>query len=160
MCLTWKDALFFGIEVVQSVARIFISQWKYVQEILDMFQMKNCKSVSTSTEVSLKLVQNPEGRKIDSTLYKQIVGSLMYLTATMHDVSLISGFMECPKEIHLLVAKRIFRYLQGAVSYGLFYKKGEKSDLFGFTDSDYAEDLDDRKSTPGYVFMLGSRAIS
>ena len=88
----------------------------------------------------------------------------MYLTATrpdiMHAVSLISRFMECPKEIHLLAAKRIFRYLQGTASYGLFYKKGEKSDLFGFTDSDYAGDLDDRKSTSGYVFMLGSGAVS
>ena len=88
----------------------------------------------------------------------------MYLTATrpdiMHAVSLISRFMECPKEIHLLAAKRIFRYLQGTANYGLFYKKGEKSDLFGFTDSDYAGDLDDRKSTSGYVFMLGSGAVS
>lgn len=125
--------------------------------------MKDCNSVCTPTEMGLKLVKNPEGRKVDSTLYKQIVGSLMYLTTTrpdiMHAVSLISRYMEQPKEMHLLAAKRIFRYLQGTTDFGLFYKKGEKSELFGFTDSDYAGDPDDRKSTSGYVFMIGSGAV-
>ncbi|KAL3720851.1 hypothetical protein ACJRO7_005629 [Eucalyptus globulus] len=88
----------------------------------------------------------------------------MYLTGTrpdiMHAVSLISRYMEHPTELHLQAAKRIFRYLQGTKNFGLFYKKGEKSDLFGFTDSDYAGDVDDRRSTSGYVFMLGSGAVS
>ena len=84
----------------------------------------------------------------------------MYLTATrpeiMHVVSLISKFMECPKEIHLLAAKRIFRYLQGTASYGFLYLREEKSNLVGFTDSDYAGDQDNRKCTSGYAFMMGS----
>uniref|UniRef100_A0A803PAK3 CCHC-type domain-containing protein n=1 Tax=Cannabis sativa TaxID=3483 RepID=A0A803PAK3_CANSA len=151
-------------EVVQTNDAIFISQKKYVQEILDRFQMKNCNPVGTPTEVGLKLIKDPEGKKVDSTLYKQIVGSLMYLTATrqdiMHGVSLISRYMECPREIHLLAAKRIFRYLRGTTDFGLFYQKGEKADLVGFTDSDYAGDLDDRRSTSGYVFMMGSGAVS
>ncbi|RDX89920.1 hypothetical protein CR513_28286, partial [Mucuna pruriens] len=158
--LAWR----FGGAVMQSAARIFIFQKKYMLEILDRFQMKNCNSVSTPTEVGLKLVRDPEGRKVDNTLYKQIVGSLMYLTVTRpditHVVSLISRSMECPREIHLLAAKRIFRYLQGTVGYGLFYRKGEKTNLIGFTDSDYAGDQDDRKSTSGYVFMIGSGAVS
>ena len=61
----------------------------------------------------------------------------------MHAVSVISRYMECPTEIHLLAAKRILRHLQGTKEFGLFFKKGEKSDLFGFTDSDYAGDFDD-----------------
>ncbi|KAI3423627.1 Exocyst subunit Exo70 family protein [Psidium guajava] len=97
-------------------------------------------------------------------MYKQIVGSLMYLTATrpdiMYGVSLINRYMESPTEKHLQVAKHILRYLKGIASLGLFYKKGENSDLLGFTDSDYAGDIEDRKSTSGYVFMLGSAAIS
>ncbi|KAL5583478.1 hypothetical protein UlMin_015920 [Ulmus minor] len=155
---------FLGMEVVQTDAGIFVSQKKYAQEILDRFHMKNCNSVITPVEKGLKLVKDPTGKMIDSTLYKQIVGSLMYLTATrpdlMHAVSLISRFMEKPKEIHLLAAKRILRYLCGTTKFGLFYKKGEQSDLFGFTDSDYAGDLDDRRCTSGYVFMLGSTAVS
>ncbi|KAG6488357.1 hypothetical protein ZIOFF_049600 [Zingiber officinale] len=119
---------FLGMEVVQSTKGIFISQKKYVQEILDRFQMKDCNPVSTPTEFGLKLNKDHEGKKVDSTIYKQIVGSLMYLTATrpdiMYSVSLISRYMENPTEIHLLAAKRILRYLQGTKDFGLFYKKG------------------------------------
>ena len=78
----------------------------------------------------------------------------------MYGVSLISRYMESPTEIHLLAAKRILRFLQRTKDFGLFYKKGEKSDLIGFVDSDYAGDQDDRKSTSGYVFVLGTWAIS
>ncbi|XP_057981300.1 secreted RxLR effector protein 161-like [Malania oleifera] len=155
---------FVGIEVVQSANGIFISQKKYVQDILDRFQIKDCNPVSTPTEFGLKLNKDYEGKKVDSTLYEQIVGSLMYLTATrpdiMYSVSLISRYMENPIEMHLLAAKRILRYLQGTRDFGLFYKKAEKLELFGFTDSDYAGDQDDRRSTSGYVFMLGTRAVS
>ncbi|KAL5845089.1 hypothetical protein ACOSQ3_011153 [Xanthoceras sorbifolium] len=62
--------------------------------------------------------------------------------------------------MHLLATKRIFQYLQRTIEYGLFYKQGEKSYLFGFSDSDYVCDLDDRKSTSGYIFMMGSKAVS
>ena len=126
--------------------------------------MKDCNLVSTLIEFVLKLNKDHEGKKVDSILYKQIVGSLMYLTTTrpniMYFVSLISRYMENPTEIHLLAAKRILRYLQGTRDSGLFYKKGEKLELLGFIDSDYAGDQDDRRSTSGNVFMLGTGAVS
>ncbi|KAJ4972640.1 hypothetical protein NE237_005814 [Protea cynaroides] len=126
--------------------------------------MKDCNPVTTPAVFGLKLNKDYEGKKVDSTFFKQIVGSLMYLTATrpdiMHSVSLISRYMENPTEKHLLAAKRIFSYLQGTKDFGLFYRKGNKSDLFGFTDSDYAGDQDDRRSTSGYVFKLGTGAVS
>lgn len=78
----------------------------------------------------------------------------------MYVVSIISRYMEFPKEMHLLAAKRILQYLKGTVEFGLFYKRERKSDLFGFTDSDYAGDLDDKRSTSGHVFMLGTGAVS
>ena len=91
---------FLGIEVLQSSTGILISQKKYVGEILDRFQMKDCNPVSTPFEFGLKLNKDNGGKKVNSTLYKQIVGSLMYLTATrpdiMHAVSVISRYMECP----------------------------------------------------------------
>lgn len=93
-----------------------------------------------------------------------MVGSLMYLTSTrpdiMHGVSLISRYMENPTESHLLAAKRILRYLRGTVDFGIFYKRGVKENLFGFCDSNYAGDVDDRKSTSGFVFIMSSGAIS
>ncbi|CAL2279140.1 unnamed protein product [Prunus armeniaca] len=136
---------------------------KYVQEILDRFEMKDCNSVCTRTEIGLKLEKNSGEKKVDQTLYKHIVGSLMYLTATrpdiQHVVSLISRYMECPEVPHLAIAKRIFLYLKGTINFGILYKKGAKSGLFGFTDSDYAGDPDDRRSTSGYAFIMGAGAI-
>ncbi|GJY60111.1 retrovirus-related pol polyprotein from transposon TNT 1-94 [Tanacetum coccineum] len=123
---------FLGIEVVQSDAGIFISQRKYMQEILKKFRMKDCNPVSTPVEPGVKLVKDENGRDVDSTLYKQIVGSLMYLTATRPDIM----------------------YAVNLVC------RGEDSELIGFTDSDYAGVLDDGKRTSGYAFMIGSGAIS
>lgn len=68
--------------------------------------------------------------------------------------------MECPTELHLLAAKRVLRYLKGTLDFGVFYQKGKRSNLIGLSDSDYAEDLDDRKSTFGRVFMMSSAAVS
>ncbi|KAK9750670.1 hypothetical protein RND81_02G212500 [Saponaria officinalis] len=155
---------FLGIEALLSATGIFLCQKKYLQEVLDRFGMSNCNSINTTIERGTKLVKDSPGRNVNSTLYKQIVGSLMYLTATrpdiMNAVSMVSRYMESPKETHLLAAKRILRYLRGTTDFGLFYCKGAKSELFGFCDSDYAGDLDDRKSTSGYAFMLGSATIS
>ncbi|XP_038885854.1 secreted RxLR effector protein 161-like [Benincasa hispida] len=155
---------FLSIEVIQSVARIFINQKKYAPEILDRFQMENCNLATTPVEPNLKLTKDHEGNKVNSTLYKQMVGSLMYLIATrpdiMYVVSLISKFMESPIELHLLAAKRILCYLKGTPGLGILYQKREKLNIVGFSNSDYARDLNDGKSTSGYVFMLGSKAIS
>lgn len=73
---------FLGIEVVQSDAGIFVSQKKYAQEILDRFHMKNCNPTTTLKETGLKLVKDSTGKRVDNTLYKQMVGSLIYLTTT------------------------------------------------------------------------------
>lgn len=78
----------------------------------------------------------------------------------MHAVNLISRYMENPIEVHLLAAKRIFRYLKGTTDFGILYKHGEKTSMFGYSDSDYVGDLDDYKSTSGAVFMLNSGAVS
>ena len=126
--------------------------------------MSNCNPVGTPTECGLKLTKDPEGEKVNSTLYKQIVGSLMYLTATRPDmtfiVSFISRYMERPIEMHLQAAKRALRYVKGTIGIGVFYKKGGKQEFLGYTDSDYAGDQDDRKSTSGYVFLMSSGAVS
>lgn len=126
--------------------------------------MLNCNSVGTPAETGLKLSKDIRGKRVDSTYFKQIVGSLMYLTSTrpdiMHPVSMMSRYMENPTELHLKAAKRIFRYLKGTTDFGILYKKGRKSDFFCYTDSDYAGDIADRKSTSGNVFLMSSGAIS
>ena len=159
-----KMRYFLGIEVMQRSDDIFINQKKYTQEVLERFSMDKCNPVHNPMVPRFKLTKNGDGVMVDSTFYKKIVGSLMYLTATRPDVmfvvSLISRFMDCPTELHLQSAKRILRYLKGTIDFGVFYKKDGNKELIAYTDSDYAGDLDDRKNTSGYVFMLSSGAVS
>jgi len=114
--------------------------------------------------MGLKLGKEDNNKNFDPSLYKSVVGSLMHLTATRLDiifaVSLISRFMERPKEAHWQATKRILRYVKGAKSLGILYTTSECSDLVGYTDSDWAGSVDDRKSTYGYLFHMGSGEIS
>jgi hypothetical protein len=111
-------------------------------------------------------VKDENGKASDPTTYKQMVGCLMYLLATRPDIAfsvcLVARYMERPTEIHVAAVKRIMRYLKGSLSFGIWYRSGDVDDLqmIGWTDSDYAGDSDDRKSTSGYVFKLASGAIS
>ncbi|KAM1447548.1 hypothetical protein ACFXTO_006639 [Malus domestica] len=122
-----KMSYFLGIEVLQKTNGIFISQRKYAQEVLERFNMDQCNPVHNPVVPGFKLAKDEDGVRIDSTLYKQMVGSLMQLTATRPDlmfiVSLISKYMERPTEIHLQAAKRVLRYLKGTLNFGMFYKK-------------------------------------
>eukprot|EP00253_Pinus_taeda_P007274 PITA_07274 len=155
---------FLGIEVDQSENGVFISQDKYVEAMLKRFNMQNSKAAMTPTVVGLKLTKEDSSKDFDPKLYKSIVGSLMYLTATrayiMHAVSLISRFMERPKETHWQATKRILRYVNGTKRFGILYSSSESFMLTGYNDNDWARSVDDRKSTSGYVFHMGSGAIS
>nr|KYP44586.1 Retrovirus-related Pol polyprotein from transposon TNT 1-94 [Cajanus cajan] len=159
-----KMRYFLGIEVLQSCTGIYIGQKKYIKDMLNRFDMSDCNSVKNPIAPGTRLLKEDKGTEVDSTIYKQLVGSLMYLTATRpdiaHSVSLISRFMEHPKESHFIAAKRILRYLQGTQNLGIFYKAGINEELFAYTDSDYAGDLEDRKSTSGYAFLLAGGVIS
>jgi len=114
-----------GIEMKQQHDRIFISQNKYMKEILEKFKMESCNSVSTLVETSIKLSKERDGLVIEPTLYKSLVGSLRYLTITRLDivyrVGLVSRYLETPMEAHWLAAKLISRYIKGTLNLGLFY---------------------------------------
>ena len=159
-----KMRFFLGIEALQQRDGIYICQRKYATEVLKRFGMEDCKAVMSPMVPGYKAGQNEDSNRVDETYYKQMVGSLMYITTTRPDVmfaaSFISRFMAKPKEIHLQAAKRVLRYLKGTVDYGIFYKKSGNQKLIAFTDSDYAGDIDDRRSTSGYVFLLSGGAIS
>ena len=159
-----KMRFFLGIEVVQRVDGIFINKKKYELEVLKRFKMDRSNPVYNPIVPRCKLSKDEDGMKVDSTFYKQVVGSLIYLTATQPDVmfvvSLISRYMANPTELHLQAAKRILRYLKGTTDYGVFYKNKKDKELTAYTDSDYAEDLEDMKSTSGYVFKMSLGAVS
>ncbi|XP_070668933.1 secreted RxLR effector protein 161-like [Malus domestica] len=137
---------------------------EYAQEVLERFSIDQFNPVHNPIVPGSKLTRDENGVRVDETFYKQIVGSLMYLTATRPDlmfvVSLVNRYMERPTETHLQTAKRVLRYVKGTVNFGVFYKEGGTEELVGYTDSDYVDDQNDRKSTFGYVFTLSLGAVS
>jgi hypothetical protein len=155
---------FLGVEVIQDSQGIFMCQHRYAKEILERFGMENSNAVCSPMVTGTKLSKHDQGNKVDPTQFKQIIGSLMYLTATRPDlmfaVNMVARFMEQPVETHMIAAKRILRYLKGTLDLGILYKRGESKNLIAYSDSDYGGDIDDRKSTYGYVFMLGSGAVA
>jgi len=159
-----KMKFFLGIEVSQQNDGIFICQKKYALEILKRFGMLESREVNSPIVPGSKLSKDADGVAIDESYYKKIVGSLMYLTKIrpdlVYNVSLISRYMAKPTKLHLQAAKRILRYLKGTFDYGIMYKKVSSNDMVAYTDSDYAGDLDDRKSTYSYVFLLSSGVVS
>jgi len=159
-----KMRYFLGIEVMQKAVGIFICQRKYVAELIKRFGMQNYNSVCNSILPGQKVGRDEASVKVDSILYKQMVGSLMYLTATrpnlMFVVSLISRFMANPTELHFATAKRIMRYLKGTLEFGIWYQCEGKSELLGYTDSDYAGNVDDSRSTSGYVFLMSGGVVA
>ncbi|XP_057844560.2 secreted RxLR effector protein 161-like [Cryptomeria japonica] len=115
-------------------------------------------------EQNLKLSLDDPSTLVDPTIYRKLVGSLIYATTTRPDISfaigVLSRFMQQPRETHWLAAKHILRYLQGTQHYGLKYSKRNQFSLVGYSDSDYAGDSTDGKSTSGYLMYLGSVVIS
>ncbi|KAL0302344.1 UNVERIFIED_CONTAM: Secreted RxLR effector protein [Sesamum angustifolium] len=126
--------------------------------------MDKSDSVHNPIVRGFKLTKDEGGVKVNKTYYKQAIGSLMYLTTTLPDmtfaVSLASRYMENPIALHLQLAKRVLRYLKGTIAFGTFYKKGRIEELVAYTDNDYAGDVEDRKNTSSYVFLLSSGAVS
>ncbi|GKC27476.1 putative ribonuclease H-like domain-containing protein [Tanacetum coccineum] len=144
---------FLGLQVTQKDDGIFISQDKYVDEILKKFGFSTVKTASTPMETSKPLLKDAEAEDVDVHLYRSMIGSLMYLTASRPDIMFVvcacARFQVTPKVSHLHAVKRIFRYLKGQPKLGLWYPKDSPFDLEAYTDSDYAGASLDRKSTTG-----------
>ncbi|GKA11943.1 putative ribonuclease H-like domain-containing protein [Tanacetum coccineum] len=155
---------FLGLQVKQKEDGIFLSQDKYVAEILKKFDFKNVKTASTPIETQKPLVKDKEAADVDVHLYRSMIGSLMYLTASRPDIMFAvcacSRFQVTPKTSHLNAVKRIFRYLKGRPKLGLWYPKESSFNLVAYSDSDYAGANLDRKSTTGGYQFLGKRLIS
>ncbi|GKD32785.1 putative ribonuclease H-like domain-containing protein, partial [Tanacetum coccineum] len=162
-----KSAFLYGTikeEVMQRDDGIFISQDKYVADILKKFDFSSVKTTSTPIETNKALLKNEEAEDVDVHLYRSMIGSLMYLTASKSDIMFVvyacARFQVTPKVSHLYAVKRIFRYLKGQPKLGLWYPRDSPFDLEAFSDSDYAGASLDRKSTTGGCQFLGKRLIS
>ncbi|GJT67644.1 putative ribonuclease H-like domain-containing protein, partial [Tanacetum coccineum] len=155
---------FLRLQVKQKEDDIFISQDKYVAKILKKFDFVSVKTASTPIETQKPLVKDEEASDVDVYLYRSMIGSLMYLTASrpniMFAVCACSRFQVTPKTSNLNVIKIIFRYLKGKPKLSLWYPRVSIFNLEAYSDSDYAGANLDRKSTTGDCQFLGRRLIS
>ncbi|KAJ9561374.1 hypothetical protein OSB04_006534 [Centaurea solstitialis] len=162
---SFKDHVFLAqIYVKQSEKGIFISQGKYVREMLTKFELTTCSAMKTPMAPPLKLDRDSEGKSVDVTLYRGMIGSLLYLTASRPDIMyatcLCARYQADPKESHMKVVKCIFRYLKGTPNLGLWYPRDSGFDLTAFSYSDFAGCKIDRKSTTGGCQLLGGKLVS
>ena len=150
---------------------IHISQTKYIQSILKRYGMEDCKSLATPLDANSKLskdmapLTSEDINSMASIPYQSAVGSLVYaMIGTRADIAyavgVVSQYMTNPGPLHWTAVKRIFRYLKGTMDHGLSYGGSPISQVVGYCDADYAGDIDTRKSTTGYTFLLYGGAIS
>jgi hypothetical protein len=149
---------FLGLEVWQSPEDIFLNQGKYAVEILKRFDMMDCRAMSTPMETNLNLLVDTSSEMVDVTLYRQMIGSLMYLTNTIPDicfvVNTLSQYLVDPRRVHLEAAKHVMRYLRGTLDYGGCYTGDCDFKLYGYTNSDWAGSASDRKKHFGMLFQF------
>ncbi|GJR88908.1 putative ribonuclease H-like domain-containing protein [Tanacetum coccineum] len=152
---------FLGLQVLQKKDGIFLSQDKYVVDILKKFGYTDIRSVNTHMDRENPWGKDGTGKDVE---YRSMIGSLMYLTASRPDIMFAvcacARHQVTPKECHLHAVKRIFRYLKGHPKLGLWYPKESPFDLVAYLDSDYGGANQDRKSTTGGCQFLGRRLIS
>ena len=161
-----KMTYFLGMEFRYSEKGNILHQLKYELELLKGFNLKNCKIAVTPSDTNQKLDSDSDGKDVDATTFKQLVGSLRYLCNTRPDicysVGMVSRFMSKPKWSHYQAAVRILRYIKGTLKYGVLFPSGRKdeSELLSYSDSDWCGDRVDRRSTSGYLFKFLGGPIS
>nr|GEV89095.1 hypothetical protein [Tanacetum cinerariifolium] len=163
-CAIGELTFFFGLQVLQKKDGIFLSQDKYVGDILKNFGYSDVRSANTPMDKENPWGKDGPGKDVELHLYRSMIGSLMYLTASRLDIMFAvyacARHQVTPKECHLYAVKRIFRYLKGHLKLGLWYPKDSPFDLVAYSDSDYGGATQDRKSTTGGCQFLGRRLIS
>ena len=164
MSMVGELNFFLGLQVKQLTDGMFISQTKYAKELIKRFGLDSAKHMNTPMSTTLKLSRESSGKSVDSSLYRSMIGSLLYLTASRPDIAFSVGacarFQSDPKEIHLKAVKRIIRYVSGTSGYGLWYPYDSSTCIAGYSDADWAGNVDDRKSTSGGCFYLGNCLVA
>ncbi|GJX81591.1 putative ribonuclease H-like domain-containing protein [Tanacetum coccineum] len=163
-CSLGELTFFLGLQVKEKEDGIFISQDKYVIEILKKFSFTDVKTASTPMETHKPLLKDANGKDVYEHLYRSMIGSLMYLTSSRPDIMFAvcacARYQVNQKVSHLHAVKKIFRYLKGQPKLGLWYPKDSPFDLVVYTNSNYARASLDRKSTTRGCQFLGCRLIS
>jgi hypothetical protein len=155
---------FLGLEVSSDQNGYYLSQAKYASDLLSRAGLTGCKIVDSPLETNVKLCTTDGELLSDATLYRQLVGSLIYLIVTRPDlayaVHLVSQFMTAPRSVHYAAVLCILRYVKGTLFHGLHFSSHSSLVLRVYLDADWARDPTDRRSTTGYCFLLGDSLIS
>uniref|UniRef100_A0A2N9GXG4 Integrase catalytic domain-containing protein n=1 Tax=Fagus sylvatica TaxID=28930 RepID=A0A2N9GXG4_FAGSY len=155
---------FLGLEVSSSSYAYYLTQAKYTSDLISRAGITDSKIVDTPIEYNNRLNTHDGEPLPDATLYRQLVGSLVYLTVTRPDISyavhIVSQFMAAPRSLHYAAVLRILRYLKGTLFHGLHFSSQSSLTLQAYSDADWAGDPTDRRSTTGYCFLLGDSLIS
>nr|GEX93413.1 retrovirus-related Pol polyprotein from transposon TNT 1-94 [Tanacetum cinerariifolium] len=153
MSMMGKLSFFLGLQISQSPKGIFLNQSKYALESLKKYNIESCDPVDTPMVEKSKLDEDTQGKVVEHTHYRGMVGTLMYLTSSRPDlvyvVCMCARYQAWPTKKHLHAIKRIFRYLRGTVNRGLWYSKNSAIALTAFADADHAGCQDTRRSTSG-----------
>jgi uncharacterized membrane protein YciS (DUF1049 family) len=164
MSMIGELSFFLGLQITQRSEGMFISQEKYLREMLKRFQMEDSKPVGTPMVTGCKLSKDDDSPDVDQSSYRSMIGSLLYITTSrpdiMHVVGMVGRYQSAPKQSHLLAVKRIFRYLKETMNYGLWYPKNQNFQLSVYSDVDWANCMDERKSTSGGAFFLGDSLVA
>jgi len=158
------ELTFLGSQLQQAKYGIFLSQEKYLKEILKKYGMEDYNPMSTPIVTKCNLSSHDYSRMVNQPMYRYMIGSLPNLTGTrpdiMHAVGIVGKFQANPKESHLQTVKIIIKHLQGTQYFGLWYPKNFDLTLHAYTYVDWAGNVDDHKSTSGGAFYMGSRLVS
>jgi hypothetical protein len=164
MFMIGELSYFLGLQINQSSAGLFISQEKYLKEMLKKFHMEDSSLVSTRMVVGCKLSKDNISPNVDQRTYRSMIGSLMYITTSRPDimqaVGMVGRYQSAPKQSHLAAVKRTFKYLKGTMTYGLWYPRNQNFQLTTYSDVDWANCLDERKSTSGGALFLGDLLVA
>jgi hypothetical protein len=132
--------------------------------MLKRFQMEDSTPMSTPMVTGCKLSKDDDSPSVDQSSYRSMIGSLLYIIASrldiMHVFGMVGRYQDACKQSHLLAVKRIFRYLKGTMNYGLWYPRNQNFQLSIYSDADWDNCVDERKSTSGGAFFLGDSLVA
>ena len=140
MSMIGKLSHFLGLQIRQQELGIFISQSTYAKNLVKKFGLESASPVRTPMSPNVKLTIDLLGKSVDSSLYKSMIGSLLYLTASRPDISYNVGvcarYQANPKESHMISLKRIIKYVKAIANFGVWYSKDTNDVLTGYSDAD------------------------
>ncbi|KAL0561768.1 hypothetical protein IC582_002209 [Cucumis melo] len=164
MSMVGELSCFLGLQIKQRSEGIFISQEKYARNIVKKFELEQSRHKRTLTATHVKITKDTNDTTVDHKLYRSMIKSLLYLTATRPDIVYVVGicarFQSNPRVSQLAAVKKIIKYVHETSAFGILYSYDRDSILVGFCDTDWVDFSNDRKSTSGGCFFLGNNIIS